>query len=43
MNRHGHKAVMSRVVKIVMAAPHMDQGKSGTLEGFDNFVTGYPG
>lgn len=34
MDRHGHEVVMPRVVEIVMAPPHMDKGKSGTLEGF---------
>ena len=43
MHRHRNDAVMAGMVKIVMAAPDMDQGKSGTLEDFDYLITGDPG
>ena len=43
MDRHGHDAVMFRVVEIVMTSSHVDQGKPGVLEGFDSLFPGYPG
>jgi hypothetical protein len=43
MDRHGHDAVISGMVENMMTSPDMDKGKPGTLEGFDYFLTGYPG